>query len=34
VQTALPSGEPCSWGRCSCRTRLWYSPTGCSIVHL
>ena len=30
VQTSLPSGEPCGWGRCSFRTRLWYSPKGCS----
>ena len=30
VQTALPSGEPCGWGRCSCRTRQWYSLTGYS----
>ena len=30
VQTSLPSGEPYGCGRGSCRTRRWYSPTGCS----
>ena len=31
VQTAPPSGEPCGWGRCSCRTRRWYRLTGCRL---
>ena len=30
VQPSLPSGEPYGYGRTSCRTRRWYSPTGCS----
>jgi hypothetical protein len=28
-QTTPPSGVPCGCGRCSFRTRRWYSPTGC-----
>ena len=29
-QTTPPSGEHCCCGLYNCRTRRWYSPTGCS----